>query len=71
MTHQEIASALDLIYARAREVAAVERKWIEGERARLVKECGAIGHIWGGAPMSLGDGRCCLICHTHPPRPGR
>lgn len=71
MTHQEIASAVESIYDRAKEVASVERKWIETEKARLVKECAAIGHIWGSAAMSLGDGRWCLICHAHPPRPGR
>lgn len=64
MTHQEISDAFGSIYQRAHVVAEAERKWIEEERARLVAECGKIGHIWG-KEWAFRE-RCCLVCGANP-----
>lgn len=65
MTHQEIATAFETIYQRAREVAKAEREWVNEERERLRSECATIGHIWGRDFSALYDcGTTCVVCHA-------
>lgn len=65
MTHQEIAEGFETVYTRSKEVMRVENAWIDSERERLRRECGAIGHIWGSSRFA---GRMvCLVCNTPKP----